>query len=112
MAVRGLGLGLGAAPVGFKGGGAVLWAYCLLARAWGTSGGAFDGSGGGGFTRLMRRSGEEGTGNQHLQTVQIGPAHQVMAQQSQLNRQSAICTGLVPPRSLTMQEHSIKEQEK
>ena len=40
----------------------------------------------GGLTRLMRRSGEEGTGNQHLQTVQIGPAHQVMAQQSQLNK--------------------------
>jgi len=63
MALRGLGLVLGAAPLGFKGGGAVLWAYCLLARERGTSGGAFDGSGGGGFTRLMRLSGEEGTCN-------------------------------------------------
>ena len=86
MAVHGLGLVLGAVPLGFKGGDAVLWAYCLLAWARGTSGGAFEGSGGGGFTRLMWRSGEEGTGNQHLQTVQIGRAHQVMAQQSQLNK--------------------------
>jgi len=65
MALRGLGLVLGAAPLGLKGGGAVLWAYYLLARARGTSGGAgaFDGSAGGGFTRLMRLSGEEGTCN-------------------------------------------------
>jgi len=45
MAVRGLGLGLGAAPVGFKGGGAVLWPYSLYARARGTSGGACEGIG-------------------------------------------------------------------
>ena len=65
MVVRRLGLVLGAAHLGFKGGGAVLWAYCLLARARGTSGGAgaFDGSAGGGFTRLMRLGGEEGTCN-------------------------------------------------
>jgi len=61
MAVRGLGLVLGAAPLGFKGGGTVLWAYCLLARARGTSGACLRESSDGGFTRLMRCSGEEGT---------------------------------------------------
>ena len=45
MAVRVLGLGLGAAPVGLKGGGVVLWAYSLYAHARGTSRGACEGIG-------------------------------------------------------------------
>ena len=63
MAVRGLGLGLGAAPVGFKGAVQCSGPNLYMHGRGEPRGARARKLGGSGFTKSMRRSGEEGTGS-------------------------------------------------